>query len=381
VDFTLDEEQQAVEDLSGRLLRDATTMERLREIEDTGADGGTPDFDRKLWASLAEAGLLGVTIPESLDGLGLGTVALAALLEQVGRYVAPVPALAVLGFGVPALTEYGTAEQQQAILPGVQAGETIITAALVEANGDPLRPRTTARRSGEGWVLDGEKTCVPAGLWADHIVVSAATDDGSALFLVPADASGVERERQDTVSYVPEALVRLNGLQVGADALLGGTDGSAVAGLVAHATVALSATAIGVCETAIKLTSDYVTSREQFGHALAAFQAVRQRLADSFIDTAAIRLTTTEAAWRLQEKLPADKEVAVAKLYASMGGRRVVRAAAHLHGGMGVDRTYPLHRYYVWAKQLELSLGSVSKQERILGKLLADEVLDGAGAP
>src|SRR6185437_14955116 len=99
------------------------------------------------------------------------------------------------------------------------------------------------RRSGDGWVLDGEKTCVPAGLWADHIVVSAATDDGSALFLVPADASGVERE--DTVSYVPEALVRLNGVQVGADALLGGTDGSAVAGLVAHATVALSATAIG----------------------------------------------------------------------------------------------------------------------------------------
>jgi alkylation response protein AidB-like acyl-CoA dehydrogenase len=217
-------------------------------------------------------------------------------------------------------------------------------------------------------------------LWADRIVVSAATDDGSALFLVPSDASGVERERQDTVSYVPEALIRLSGVQVGVDALIGGTDGRAVAGLVAHATVALSATAIGVCETAIKLTSDYVTSREQFGHALAAFQAVRQRLADSFIDTAAIRLTTMEAAWRLQEKLPADKEVAVAKLYASMGGRRVVRAAAHLHGGMGVDRTYPLHRYYVWAKQLELSLGSVSKQERILGKLLAEEALAGAGA-
>jgi alkylation response protein AidB-like acyl-CoA dehydrogenase len=380
VDFTLDEEQQAVEELSGRVLRDATTMERLREIEDTGANGGTPDFDRKLWASLAEAGLLGVTIPEAQGGLGLGTVALAVLLEQVGRHVAPVPAIATLGFGVPALTEYGTPEQQQAILPGVQAGETILTAALVEANGDPLQPRTTARRSGDGWVLDGEKTCVPAGLWANYIVVSAATDDGSALFLVPSDASGLERERQDTVSYVPEALIRLSGVQVGADALLGGTDGSAVAGLVGHATVALSATAIGVCETAIKLTSDYVTSREQFGHALAAFQAVRQRIADSFIDTAAIRLTTMEAAWRLQEKLPADKEVAVAKLYASMGGRRVVRAAAHLHGGMGVDRTYPLHRYYVWAKQLELSLGSVSKQERILGKLLAEEALAGAGA-
>ena len=380
MDFTLDEEQQAVEDLAGRVLRDAATMERLREIEDTGKDGAAPDFDRRLWASLAEAGLLGVTIPDSLGGLGLGTVALAVLLEQVGRTVAPVPAVATLGFGVPALTEYGSAGQQQALLPGVLDGSTILTAALVEAHGDPLRPSTTARRSGDGWVLDGVKTCVPAGLWADTIAVSASTDDGAALFLVPATAPGVTRERQDTVSYVPEALLTLSGVQLGADALLGATDGSAVAGLVQHATVALCATAIGVCETAIRLTSDYVTSREQFGHALAAFQAVRQRLADSFIDTAAIRLTTLEAAWRLQEKLPADKEVAVAKLYAAMGGRRVVRAAAHLHGGMGVDRTYPLHRYYVWAKQLELTLGSVSKQERTLGRLLADEVRVPAGA-
>ena len=211
MDFTLDEEQQAVEELAGRVLRDATTMERLREIEDTGAeDGAVPDFDRRLWAALAEAGLLGVTIPESLGGLGLGSVALAVLLEQVGRTVAPVPAVAVLGYGVPALTEYGSAEQQQALLPGILEGSTIVTAALIEPHGDPLQPGTTARRSGDGWVLDGTKICVPAGLWADTIVVSAATDDGAALFLVPAGAAGVARERQDTVSYVPEAQLQLS---------------------------------------------------------------------------------------------------------------------------------------------------------------------------
>src|SRR5206468_9861303 len=111
----------------------------------------------------------------------------------------------------------------------------------------------------------------------------------------------------------------------------------------------------------------------------ALFQAVGQRAADSFIDTSAIRLTTLHALWRLSAGLPAEKEVAVAKYFASDAGQRVVRAAAHLHGGMGVSREYPLHRYYVWAKQLELTLGSGTRQLARLGRMLADEPADMKG--
>lgn len=123
----------------------------------------------------------------------------------------------------------------------------------------------------------------------------------------------------------------------------------------------------------MRLTAEYTRTREQFGQPIALFQAVGQRAADAFIDTTTIRLTTLLAVWRLAQLLPAGKEVAVAKYFASDAGQRVVRAATHLHGGMGVSREYPLHRYYVLVKQLELTLGGGTRQLARLGRLLADE--------
>jgi alkylation response protein AidB-like acyl-CoA dehydrogenase len=132
----------------------------------------------------------------------------------------------------------------------------------------------------------------------------------------------------------------------------------------------------GVAEAALKLTADYTTTREQFGRPIATFQAVGQRAANAFIDTQAIRLTTLHAAWLLDAGRDAAKEVAVAKFFASEAGQRVTRAAQHLHGGMGVDRDYPLHRYYLWSKQLELTLGGASRQLTSLGRILAEEPVE-----
>jgi alkylation response protein AidB-like acyl-CoA dehydrogenase len=130
---------------------------------------------------------------------------------------------------------------------------------------------------------------------------------------------------------------------------------------------------VGVCEEALRMTAEYTKTREQFERPIATFQAVGQRAADAYIDTEAIRLTGWQAIWRLSDELPASAEVAVAKFWASEGGQRVVHAAQHLHGGMGVDRDYPLHRYFLWAKVLELSLGGSTPQLLKLGKILADE--------
>ena len=188
-------------------------------------------------------------------------------------------------------------------------------------------------------------------------------------------ADGLERRRQDTTTGTPDAQLVLDGVRVGPDALLGPADpaGTSLRWLVEHATVAACAVMSGVAAEAVRITGEYTTGREQFGRPIATFQAVGQRAADAYVDAQAIRLTMLQAAWRLAAGVPADREVAVAKYWASLGGQRVVHAAAHLHGGMGVDRDYPLHRYFLLAKQLELLFGGASRQLLALGGVLAAE--------
>jgi alkylation response protein AidB-like acyl-CoA dehydrogenase len=370
MDFTRNEEQQAIAELAAKVLGDQVTPEGLRALE---REPGGLLFDRALWSTLADAGLLGLVVPEAYGGLGFGLVELCLLLEEVGRNVAPVPVLACLAYGALPVVRLGTDAQQSALLPGVVDGSVVLTAALVEHLGDPHRPLTTARPDGEGWRLNGEKSCVPAGLVADRVVVSASTGDGAVgLFLVDPSDPSVTRTRQDTITWIPEAALEL--VSTPAEPLGPvDVDGSALRWLIEHVNVATSAVVVGVAEAALQLTAEYTKTREQFDRPIATFQAVGQRAANAFIDTEAIRLTTLKAAWYLASGRPASKEVAVAKYFASDAGQRVVRAAQHLHGGIGVDRDYPLHRYYCWAKQLELTLGSGSHHLRALGKLLADE--------
>jgi 3-oxocholest-4-en-26-oyl-CoA dehydrogenase beta subunit len=379
VDFDLTDEQQATIDVAAKLLGDKATPEAIRVVE----HADDLRFDRALWAAMADAGLLGIAVPTEHGGAGLGVLELCLVLEEVGRRAAPVPALASLALGGLPVARWGTAAQQVALLPGVVAGTGVLTAALAEPLGDPARPTTTARPAGDGgdgdvggWVLEGERTNVPAGLVADTIVVPATTTRGDVgLFLVPATADGVERRRQDTTTGTPEALVRLDGVPVGADAVLGpiDADGSALRWLLEHATVAMCAVVAGLTAEAVRITGEYTTGRQQFGRPIATFQAVGQRAADAYVDAQAVRLTMLQAAWRLSAGMPASREVAVAKYWAAAGGQRVVHAASHLHGGVGVDRDYPLHRYFLLAKQMELALGGASRQLLRLGGILAAE--------
>jgi len=372
MDFGLTEEQEATRDLARQILSDRSTHERLKEIE-AGGEG----FDRDTWAELAKAGLLGIALPEDVGGSGLGFVALCEFLEEIGRAVSPVPVLPTVVLGAFPIAQFGTDAQKQQYLPGVVEGDTVLTAALVETGTDALHPTTTARRDGDGWRVDGVKTLVPAGLIADRILVpAAASDDGAIVVLiVDPNATGVTRERQDTTSGIPQARIELDGVHVDADEVLGDAESGAaiVDWMVERANAAMCSIATGVCEQALHMTAEYTKTREQFERPIATFQAVGQRAADAYIDTEAIRLTALQAAWRLEEGLPAAAEVAVAKFWAADGGQRVVHAAQHLHGGIGVDRDYPLHRYFLWAKELELTLGGATPQLLTLGAILAAE--------
>jgi alkylation response protein AidB-like acyl-CoA dehydrogenase len=373
VDFSFSEEQQAVGDLARQILTGQVTQERLKEVE-----AGRDLIDRRTWTEFGKANLLGVALPEADGGSGLGFLSACILCYEVGRTVAPVPVLASVVMGSLVVSQFGTEEQKARLLPGAISGEHILTAALVEPGTDPNRPTTRATRAGDGWRLDGVKVCVPAAPAAAWILVPAATDDGVAVFMVASGADGLTITPEDTTDRQSEGRVELTGVQVEERDALGGpgkTDqsGDIVDWIVERATAAVCATMAGVAETAVRMTAEYTKTRQQFERLIATFQAVGQRAADAYIDAEAIRLTAWQAAWRVDAGLPAEAEVAVAKFWAADGGQRVVHAAQHLHGGIGVDRDYHLHRYFLWAKHLELTLGGATAQLLNLGSLLADE--------
>ncbi|HVA02623.1 MAG TPA: acyl-CoA dehydrogenase family protein [Acidimicrobiales bacterium] len=370
MDFSFTEEQEAVRELAARIFSDLATPERLKEVEATD-----DRFDAKLWSELAAAGLLGIWLPESVGGSGLGFVAAGIVAEETGRVAAAVPYVASAVLGAGPIVHFGTEDQQRRWVAPMVAGDLVLTAALVEQRGDPFTPHTTATRQGDGWRLDGTKSFVPAGMIAQVLVVSARTDDGIGLFVVDPSASGVSRQGQEATSRQIEAEIELSGVVVGpGDVLVTGPAGvDALRWLLEHAEAALCLSVAGACDAAVKLTAQYTTTREQFGKPIATFQAVGQRAADAYIDAEAVRLTAWQAAWRLAEGLPATSEVAVAKYWADEGGQRVVHAAQHLHGGMGVDRDYPLHRYYLLTKHLALTLGGATTSLLRLGDVLASE--------
>jgi alkylation response protein AidB-like acyl-CoA dehydrogenase len=366
MNFSYSDEQQAAIELAGQILRDHAEPKRLLALEKAGG----PRFDRELWAKLGEAGLIGPGIAESDGGAGLGFLVEAGILEQLGRTAAPAPLFETSVLGVLPLAAFGSEAQKESWLPRAMRGESVLTAALVEPHRDPAEPATRAVRDGDGYRLSGRKLCVPAGPIADLVLVPAALDEGGVgVFLVESGSTGVDRVELATTSLQPESTLELDAAP---GALLGdaGRGAEIVRWIELRATAALCALAAGVCSRALELTAEYVKTRKQFGHPIAIFQ-VGQRAADAFVDTEGVRLTALQAAWRIDAGLPAEAAVATAKVWAARAGSRVVRAAQHLHGGVGVDREYPLHRSYVYARQLELTLGGGEQQLRRLGKLIA----------
>jgi alkylation response protein AidB-like acyl-CoA dehydrogenase len=366
MDFSFSEDQIMLRDLAREILEKEVTAEQLKEVEQD------PDwFDRGLWSQLADANLLGLVAPEDLGGMGLGVEEVCLLLQEIGRAVAPVPLLPALVLASLPIAEFGTDEQKRAWLPPVASGEAVLTGALVDTgSSEPSAPATTAKRDGGVWVLEGEKRLVPALHLARRVLVPATTDEGVGIFLIDPQATGVSLTRQEISRGEPLFAMRLAGVRVDGSALLGGDPSSGERMLRwrhERATVAVCATQIGVSERALEITADYARERVQFGVPIGSFQAVQHRCADCLIDLASMRWTTWRAVSRLARGLPAVREAAVAKFWAAEGGARIASAAQHLHAGLGVDLDYPIHRYFLWSKSLELELGAAMPQLVRLG--------------
>lgn len=353
MNFDFDEQQQAVADLAEQIFAGQTSDERIKIAERSG------DFDRRLWSELAGADLVGLCLPEPAGGSNAGIVELAITCQAQGRHVAPAPLLCTVATALA----IASADAGHPSLHGVVGGDTVLTTAFGGSG-------VAAETAGRSFRLRGECPAVPYGQWANHVLVAAGRGSDVGLFVVPADS--LHAEPVATTDRQPAANLTLD-TQLDAGARIGGVE--EVAHLRQHWLVGQASTVVGLAEGALAATAQYVSSRTQFGRPLAAFQAVGQRAADAYITTEALRVTTLSAAWQLdhgddKERIASD--VLIAAYWASQGGQDITLATQHLHGGMGADVDYPIHRYFLWATQLANALGTASSHLAELGRLIAE---------
>jgi acyl-CoA dehydrogenase len=365
MDFTPTEAQQDLEQLTRSIVDKLSTPERQREL-----DGQGERFDEPLWRALADAGVLASALPESVGGNGFGMLEQCTVLRELGRGLVAVPYLESIVLAAGALAEFGD-EGQRGVAEQAASGALVLTAALAEeANYEPAKPATRAASVDGEWLLNGTKITVAAASRATRMLVPATTASGVAVFLLDPTTDGVQVIGQDVVDHSAEALVEMHD----APAQLVGTverRPEVVDFVLERAAIAIAARQLGTLERALELVSTYARERVQFERPIGSFQAVAQRLADAYIDVKGVRLAVLQAAWRLSERLPAAAEVYTAKFWAADAGHRVAHTVIHVHGGVGLDREHPVHRYFLAAKHNEFALGSATDQLRRLGGILA----------
>ncbi|MGV0744421.1 acyl-CoA dehydrogenase family protein [Mycolicibacterium sp. XJ870] len=352
---------EAAADLGG-LVRTITesvcTPEHQREL-----DGLDQRFDRDLWEKLVDADVLSAAAPEALGGGGYGVLEQAAVLTALGRQLAAVPYLESVVLGAGALAAFGSDDLRAQWATPAVAGAKILAVALDGEMGQGPVQATAGR-------LTGSRTLVGYGPVADAFLVPAETDSGVSVFLVAATDPGLSVTALNTTGHGSVAQLELQGVSVGDDRAVGGPE--VVEWLTTHAALGRTAYQLGVLERALELTAEYAREREQFDRPIGSFQAVSARLADGYIAVKGLRLTLTQAAWRLSEDLPADIDVASAAFWAAEAGHRVAHTAVHVHGGVGIDMDHPVHRYFLAAKQTEFAVGGATGQLLRIGRELAD---------
>ena len=362
MDFTTTEAAQDLGGLVDTIVDAVCTREHQREL-----DRLDQRFDRGLWRKLIEADILTSAAPTALGGDGFGVLEQVAILVALGHQLAAAPYLESVMLAAGALARFGSEELQQNWGGAAVSGEKILTVAL---DGEMGEGPVQATSAGDGHRLTGTRTQVGFGPIADAFLVPAQTDSGAAVFLVAADDPGVAVTALQTTGLGSAGHLTLDGTEVTGGRKVGGAE--VVVWLETLATLGRSAFQLGVLERGLQMTAEYARTREQFDRPIGSFQAVGQRLADGYIDVKGLRLTLTQAAWRVSEDLPADIDVASAAFWAADAGHRVAHTIVHVHGGVGVDTDHPVHRYFLAAKETEFALGGATGQLRRIGRELAE---------
>jgi acyl-CoA dehydrogenase len=368
VELVLTEDQELLAKTATDFVRTRSPVSRMRALRDSQDPVG---FSRTLWKEMAELGWVGILIPETYGGAGMGLADLAVVLEALGRTLAPEPFLSTVLLGGQLLTRVGSEEQKQSWLPGVVSGDKVLTVAYQEARSryDLHRVATKAEAQGASWILFGEKIQVLDGHTADALIVSARTaggqndPDGITLFLVPRDTPGLTVTRQQRIDSRPVALVSLNGVKVDAESIVGplGDGFKLLSQVVDRATVGLCAEMLGGMSQIFDDTLNYLKTRQQFGALIGTFQALKHRAARLFMEIELARSSVMAAARAVDER---DKElealVSLAKARCSDAYILAANEGVQMHGGIGMTDEHDAGFYLKHARVAEMTFGDAA---------------------
>jgi len=368
MNFQMTEEQNSIVDMAARIFADFCSDERIQQFWSSDAA-----YDEALWQSLREGGLTALILPEELGGSALGMTELCAVLECQGRHLGPVP-LWPHQLAVAALARFahdGAVRPDGSGLADASRLATLTLEGLHSARGLTLHAQATA----EGWRLHGSAVAVPLAEQAALALLPAQTPAGVRVFAVDLTHSGIERIGGRLTHHEPAADLRIAGMSLPAAAAL---DKEALDWLAPRVAACFGALQLGVVGEALRRVVAYTTERVQFGQPIGAFQAISQKTADCLIDVEALRSSLWQLVWQLDSGVDATGSAGVVKAWTCDAGHRVTHAAQHMHGGIGVDVSYPIHRYTYWSRAIEIATGGISASRAALGHWLATPALTAA---
>ena len=362
MDLGLDEAQQMLRN-SAREFLDAEcpdTYVRAMEEDERG-------YTQEMWQRLAQQGWLGLIIPEQHGGVGLSFLDLSILLEEMGRVLLPGPFFSTVVLGGMAIMEAGVETHTQEFLPGIAEGQIIVTLALTEpsARWDAAGVQTRAIASGDSFAISGTKLFVPNAHISDYLIVAARTgeaDSDVTLFIVPSGAKGVSHTLLKTIASDRQSEVAFDNVSVPASAILGEVNEgwNTIEKLLRWSAIGKCAEMVGGGQQVLDMTVEYTKQRVQFGRPIGSFQAVQHHCANMATDVEASRYLTYQAAWRLSEGLPAEREVAMAKAWVSEAYQRVCALGHQCHGAIGFTKEHNMQLYSRRAKAAELAFGDTT---------------------
>ncbi len=366
--LVLTEDQELLAKTATDFVAEKSPVSRVRALRDESDFDG---FSRPLWKEMAELGWVGIPFAEEHGGADMGLAEMAVVLEALGRSLAPEPFLSTVLLAGSALQLGGSDAQKAQWLAQIASGDAVLALAHQEQRSryDLHRVGTLAEKTAGGWTISGEKIQVLDGASADAIIVAARTGgaegdaEGITLFLVPADAKGLTRERQHRVDSRHAAIVRLDGVAVGAADVVGeeGAGGALLDRVVDRATAGLCAEMLGSMSEAFDQTLAYLKVREQFGVPIGSFQALKHRAAEMFIEVELSRSAVMAAVRAIDEGSPdAAALVSLAKARCSDAGILVANEAIQMHGGVGMTDEYDIGFYLKRARVAELTFGDAA---------------------
>jgi alkylation response protein AidB-like acyl-CoA dehydrogenase len=358
MDFDLTKEQQQLGESIQRFVAREYAFEKRKGI--LRSEEG---MSREVWAHLAEMGLLALQVPEEHGGMGGAPIETMLAMNGVGRGLLLEPYLASAVVATALLRDLASPAQQAELFPAMAAGERIVVLAHGEpgARYDLTQVTTKAARAGDGYWLTGRKAVVLHAPSADLLLVSARTDRGVSLFLVPRDAKGVSLEDYRTLDGRRAADVTLVDVRAGREALVG-AEGFAQDALVAAHDAAIAATcaeAVGALEALLQATVEYSKSRKQFGVPIGSFQSLQHRMVEMLIHVEQAKSMSYLASLLRDEKDPSARArvMSAAKVVIGRACRSVGQEAIQIHGGMGMTEEFHASHYFRRLAAIELSFG------------------------